>query len=266
MLRERLAAVRGGTSARIEGEYPKEVAPLVEDLNRLLDERDRRVERAVARAGDLAHGLKTPLAVLARQIDRAEAAGQTDLAETLRHQIERMRRQVDAHLAQARASASGATPGTRTHVAVAALGLVRTLDRLYADRSLTIDVDVSADRVVAVPIEDLEEMLGNLLDNACQWARARVVVSATAGDRRTVILVDDDGPGLDPAMREAVLQRGVRADEGAPGSGLGLAIVADLAATYGGSIRLESAPLGGLRARLTLPDRRDDAADLGRPT
>jgi signal transduction histidine kinase len=252
-LRERLAAVREGRTARLEGEYPTEVAPLVNDLNTLLDERERRVARAVAKAGDLAHGLKTPLAVLAQEIEGAEAAGQHELAASMRRQVERMRRQIDSHLAQARAVASGAVVGARANVTDAARALARTMERLYADRALVIAVDAAPDHVVRVPVEDLEEMVGNLLDNACTWARSRVTVASRRDSGRVVIHVDDDGPGLDPPMREQVLQRGVRADEAAPGSGLGLAIVRDLADAYGGSIVLERSPDGGVRARLTLP-------------
>ncbi len=261
-LRERLIEVREGRSARLSGEYPTEVVPLVDDLNALLDERERRVARAVAKAGDLAHGLKTPLAVLAKEIDQTEAAGQHELAEAMRLQVERMRRHVEWHLAQARATAAGSSSGARANIGECARALVRTLEHLYADRALAIAVEAPPDATARVPIEDLEEMLGNLLDNACKWTRSRVfitvrVVSLGAGDGapspRILIDVDDDGVGLDPSMREQVLRRGVRADEAAPGSGLGLAIVRELAEAYGGSVALEPSPHGGVRARLTLP-------------
>jgi signal transduction histidine kinase len=253
MLRDRLADVRQGRSNRLEGEYPDEVAPLVDDLNGLLDDRERRVARAAARAGDLAHGLKTPLAILAQEIARAEAAGQSDLAGSIRQQVTRMRRHIDSHLAQARATAGGASATARTNVADAVAGLVRTMERLYAERALSIQVDVSSDCVVRVPMEDLEEMIGNLLDNACKWTRSRVTIAAAPDGGRAVITVDDDGAGLNAVMRGQVLQRGVRADQAAPGSGFGLAIVGDLAEAYGGSIALEQSPAGGVSARLMLP-------------
>jgi signal transduction histidine kinase len=253
LMRDRLAAVREGRTTRLEGHYPSEVEPLVADLNLLLDERERRVARAVARAGDLAHGLKTPLAVLTQDIDRARAAGQTELAAALGVQVEKMRRQIDSHLARSRAAASGTTFGARATVGDGVRGLVRTMTRLYADRHLAIDAAVSDALVVRVPTEDLEEMLGNLLDNACKWASRRVSVSAEPTSGGVAIIVDDDGPGLPPELRQRVLQRGVRADEAAPGSGLGLAIVGDLAEDYGGSVALDRSPHGGLRARLTLP-------------
>jgi signal transduction histidine kinase len=252
LLRDRLASVRDGQTTRLVGEYPTEVEPLVSDLNALLDEREQRISRAVAKAGDLAHGLKTPLAVLAQDVERAQAAGQHDLAESVRRQVERMRRQIESHLVHARATASGRATGARANVADAARGLVRTMEQLYADRALIFTVDVPEELAVRVPIEDLEEMLGNLLDNACKWARSSVGLAARASDGSITVHVDDDGAGLHPSMLEQVLQRGVRADETAPGSGLGLAIVRDLAEVYGGSIALERSPEGGVRARLTL--------------
>ena len=252
MLRARLDDVRSGRTSRLEGEYPTEVEPLVLDLNTLLEDRERRVAQAVAKAGDLAHGLKTPLAILMQEIDRARAAGHHELATTLREQVERMRRQIDSHLAQARANAGGAI-GARASVADATQALIRALERLYADRRLTLTADVTPDIIVRVPAEDLEEMLGNLLDNACKWARSRVRVSAAATAGTITIDVDDDGGGLAAGVRETALRRGVRLDETAPGSGLGLAIVRDLADAYGGSISLQESPEGGVRARLTLP-------------
>ena len=253
-LRSRLAAVRTGEARQVEGTYPSEVAPLISDLNALLDERERRVARAVAQAGDLAHGLKTPLAVLAQEAARVSAAGQTELAEAITEQVERMRRQMDYHLTRARAAASGATPGTRGRVKESADALARTLLKLHAERGLRLDVIVPQDHVVRARREDLDEMLGNLLDNACTWAKSRVSLVSSVDGGFIVLTVDDDGPGIPAEMREAVLQRGVRADEAAAGSGFGLAIVRDLAELYGGSIVLDEAPLGGARARLALPD------------
>ena len=253
-LRAGLSLVRDGRSRSIDGEYPSEVQPLVNDLNALLEERERAVARALTTAGDLAHGLKTPLAVLAQEAELAAAAGHHELAATLGQLVERMRRQIDYHLARARATAStGAAPGLRCAVLPSVEGLVRTMRRLHAGRDLTIDTEVSPAHQIRGRREDLEEMLGNLLDNACKWARSRVAISSSIHDTKLSISVDDDGPGLDPSMRAQVLQRGVRADQQVGGSGLGLAIVSDLAELYGGSVTLDTSPLGGTRARLRLP-------------
>jgi signal transduction histidine kinase len=252
-LRRQLSGLRDGSGRKIDGTYPTEVQPLVNDLNSLLEHRERIVRRALAKAGDLAHGLKTPLAVLAQEADRAEAAGQLETASTITLQVERMRRQVDYHLAQARAATPGNVPGARCPVLASVEGLARTLLRIYADRALAIEVDVPAAHFIRGQREDLEEMLGNLLDNACKWAKSSVKIQSVQEDGAVVLTVDDDGPGLPPSMRDRVLQRGVRADEAAPGSGLGLAIVRDLAELYEGTIALEDSPLGGLRACLRLP-------------
>jgi signal transduction histidine kinase len=252
-LRARLNRIREGSQNRLDGDYPSEVQPLVAELNELLGDREQRVTRALTKAGDLAHGLKTPLTILNQHAERAKASGQTELAAAIAQQVERMRRQVDHHLAQARASASGGNPGARSHVLTSADALARTMMTLHADRRVSVEVRVAHDQFTRVQREDLEEMLGNLVDNACKWAAARVEVHSRKTNGTIELLVDDDGPGLDPSLRAKVLQRGVRADEAAPGSGLGLAIVADLVELYGGSIGLDNSPLGGLRATLRLP-------------
>jgi signal transduction histidine kinase len=252
-LRRRLGDVHAGRERRVTGRYPSEVQPLVEDLNALLAHRDEMVQRALAKAGDLAHGLKTPLAVLAHDARRVRTDGPPELAESLEAQIHAMRRQIEYHLAHARAAASGATPGAQCRVIDSAEALARTLQRLHASRGIAIHVDVDAALAVRVQREDLDEMLGNLLDNACKWGRSRVEVTARAIEGSIEIDVDDDGPGVAAQIRDVVLRRGVRADEGASGSGLGLAIVRDLVELYAGAIALESAEAGGLRARLKLP-------------
>ncbi|MEO5740145.1 MAG: ATP-binding protein [Vicinamibacterales bacterium] len=252
-LRTRLAGLHKGRDRRIEGSYPAEVQPLVNDLNALLSQREQAVNRAVAKAGDLAHLLKTPLAIIAHEAERARAAGQPEVAAAVEQQVDRMRRQVDYHLAHARAAAGGAAPGAICSIRESADGLARALHRLYAERGIAIEVRVPADLSVRVQREDLDELIGNLLDNACKWAHAHVNIGAQQAGGVVEITVDDDGSGLADGMREAVLQRGVRADEAAPGSGLGLAIVRDIAEVYGGSISLEASALGGVQARLRFP-------------
>ena len=251
-LRRQLLGLRNGSGDRIEGTYPTEVQPLVNDLNSLLEHRERIIRRAMAKAGDLAHGLKTPLAVLAQEAEQFEAAGQHEIASAINLQVDRMRRQVDYHLTQARATTPGNAPGARC-VLASVEGLTRTLEKIYAARGLAIEVDVSSAHFVRGQREDLEEMLGNLLDNACKWAKSNVKIQSVQENGAVVLTVDDDGPGLPPSIRDQVLQRGVRADEAAPGSGLGLAIVRDLAQLYEGTITLDDSPMGGLHASLRLP-------------
>ena len=160
---------------------------------------------------------------------------------------------MDPNNAAAIGATSGATPGARCSVRDSAEGLSRTLLRLHAERGLAIQVDVPPEHAVRCGREDLDEMLGNLLDNACKWTRSRVALRSAHEGADIDLNVDDDGQGLAPSMRDRVLKRGVRADEAAPGSGLGLAIVRDLAELYGGSISLADSPAGGVRARLLLP-------------
>jgi signal transduction histidine kinase len=252
-LRRELGRVRDGHESQVQGAYLSEIQPLVDDLNALLAHRERRVREALAKAGDLAHGLKTPLAILAQQAERLSAERDTERAATLMEQVERMRRQIDYHLAHARAAASGAAPGARCAVRAAAEPIARTLQQLHVQRGVAIDVRVPDAHVVRCGREDLDEMLGNLVDNACKWANARVVVTSTRADASVAITVDDDGPGIPAELRAAVMARGVRADQAAPGTGFGLAIVGDLATLYGGRFALSSSPLGGLRAQLHLP-------------
>jgi len=264
LLRERLSGVHTGRDRRVGGVYPSEVQPLVDDLNALLGHQEEMVRRALAKTGDLAHGLKTPLAVLAQEAERADVEGHHEWAGTIAQQVERMRRHVDYHLAHARAAASGVTPGARSRISASVEGLARTLQRLHAGRGLIIHTAVPQEHAVRSQREDLDEMLGNLLDNACKWASSRITIHSSEAGGHIVITVDDDGPGIAPAMRDHVLHRGVRADEAAPGSGLGLSIVRDLAEVYGGSISLGDSPEGGLRATLRLPAadasrQRDDA-------
>jgi signal transduction histidine kinase len=252
-LRRRLSDVQKGRDGRLQGSYPAEVQPLVDDLNALLTQSEQAIARATAKAGDLAHGLKTPLAVLSNEAERLEAGGDPALAATIAQQVALMRRQVDYHLAYARAAASGAALHTRCPVAASVEGLTRTMLRLHAQRGLAIDARIDPAHAFRGRREDLDELLGNLLDNACKWAAHRVSIESAIEGDRLIVTIDDDGRGLDRSLRDAVLQRGVRADEAAPGSGLGLAIVRELAGVYGGSIALSAAPAGGLRARLELP-------------
>jgi signal transduction histidine kinase len=250
-VRAGVASLRSGDGKRLQGGDLVELAPLVQEMNALLEHRERVARRAMATAGDLAHGLKTPLAIVAQEAERLDAPA---IAE----QVERMRRQIDYHLARARTSASAAPYAAPVELRPIVERLVRTVGRLYADKDLRVSIDVPDSCTVRCETEDLEEMLGNVLDNACKFARSAITVSASCTPAEVAVAVDDDGPGIDPALRDRVLQRGVRADEAAPGSGLGLAIVSDLAELYGGSVALESGAGGGVRVRIVLPRQQSE--------
>ena len=252
-LRAGVAAIREGSIKRLQGSFPTETQPLVEDLNALLQRNEEIVSRGRIQAGNLAHGLKTPLSILANEVDRLVADGAPQLAGSMRGQITTMQQQIDYHLARARAAASIDVPGARVLVAPSVTAIQRTLVRLYDGRDLQFAIDIPADHVFRGEQQDLEEMLGNLMDNACKWARSRVAATSRRDAGRLTITIEDDGPGL-PAEQQALAPApGARFDEKVPGTGLGLAIVRDLAGLYSGSIALGSSSLGGLRAELTLP-------------
>ncbi|MFC4298096.1 sensor histidine kinase [Castellaniella hirudinis] len=249
-LRVRLAALRAGRADRIEGEFPMEVQPLVEDFNLVLGRNAEGLERARMQAGNLAHALKTPLAVMAN----AAQAGDPDLPRLVSEQVEAARRQVDYHLARARAAAAVRVTGLRSPILPLLQGLVRVMDRVHAERGLVYDLSrVAEDLAFRGEAQDFQEMLGNVLDNAGKWARRQVRVTVRSKDGELAIWVEDDGPGLSPERAEQVFERGQRADEHTPGSGLGLGIVRDLADLYGGWARIEAGALGGARVVVTLP-------------
>jgi len=252
-LRTELARVHAGRAQRLEASFPSEVQPLVDDLNTLLEQQMAAVERARTQAGNLAHGLKTPLTVLAAERRKLAARGAAATAEVLGQQIEAMRRQIDYQLARARAASSSRRPGIAAPVAPVVERLARVIRRVGANPEVELVVEVAPEHAFAGEAQDLEEMLGNLLDNACKWARRRVRVASLSSGGQVAIVIDDDGPGLPAERREEVFERGRRLDQSVPGSGLGLAIVRDLAEIYGGRVRLEDSPEGGLRVRLELP-------------
>jgi signal transduction histidine kinase len=250
-----LGRVREGQDARLSGAFPAEVQPLIDDFNSVLDRNAEVVTRARTQAGNLAHAIKTPLAVLGQAAAQSlQAHPEQPLAQLVQEQVDTARRQVDWHLARSRAAASHRLPGQRTPVAPVAQGLVRVMQRVYAARALDMDsTELPEALAFAGETQDLQEMLGNLLDNACKWARSAVRVSASGALGRLHVCVEDDGPGIGEQARTTVLQRGQRLDESVPGSGLGLAIVDELAQLYGGQLSLDKSALGGLRAELSLP-------------
>jgi signal transduction histidine kinase len=249
-----LAAVRTGAAERLEGEFPVEIAPLARETNALIDANREIVERARTHVGNLAHALKTPLSVLVNEA----AAGRDDpLAAKVTEQANIMRDQITRHLERARLAAGLKVVGSVTNVVPVVTALIRTMEKIHKVRGVAIDLDAPAEVRFRGEQQDLEEMVGNLVDNACKWAQMRVSIEVVAerrnGQPAARIVIDDDGPGLSPAQRAQVARRGRRLDETKPGSGLGLSIVLELAALYGGSLQLGNAPIGGLRAELVLP-------------
>jgi signal transduction histidine kinase len=251
-----LAAIRAGTAERLEGRFPEEIAPLARETNALIEANREIVERARTHVGNLAHALKTPLSVL---VNEAAAHPDDPFAAKVREQTDIMRDQVARHLERARLAARHTVIGAVTEVAPVLNALARTMEKIHHERGVKIEIDAPAELRFRGERQDLEEMVGNLVDNACKWARSRVAVAAGPAEAadpqrpRMTIVVDDDGPGLTPAERAQVGDRGRRLDETKPGSGLGLSIVVELAGLYGGELRLATAPIGGLRAELTLP-------------
>ena len=259
-LRTALGRVRNGAAQRLEGEFPAEIMPLVDEFNTVLAQNAEVVERARTQAGNLAHALKTPLSVLAN----AAAGNDEALARLVVGQVDTAKRQVDYHLARAQVAAAVRVPGARTPLQPVLEGLLRTMRRLHAARPLELVLHPLAESLTFRGEQhDLQEMLGNLLDNACKWASSRVAVAAHLDRGRLMICVDDDGQGIAAGDRDAVLRRGVRADQQVPGTGLGLSIVDDLAQLYGGELTLAASPLGGLRVLLQLPAAGGAAGELG---
>ncbi|CAK0748546.1 two-component system, OmpR family, sensor histidine kinase PhoQ [uncultured Gammaproteobacteria bacterium] len=275
-LRSELAEIRAGRRERFElGLAPAEIVPLIGDLNHLLEHSAEVVARARVHAGNLAHGLKTGLAVIGNELDLLDPVA----AATLRPRLDDMLRQINHHLGRARAAAAAGLPGWRTEVAPVVVALRRTLLSLYADRPPAITIECSSFLTFAGEKEDLEEVLGNLLDNACKWTAGQIQVSAHTthdgdDDEGSVgkaasqqqcdtwikLEIEDDGPGLPEGREAEILNRGVRLDESVPGTGLGLGIVRDLTALYGGRVAFSRSSLGGLKVTVLLPESYQCAA------
>lgn len=241
-LADDLATLRRTPGGRLGGPYPSEIAPLAEALNTVLDHDADLIERARTHVGNLAHGLKTPLAVVKAELD----SGHADPAQ-IEAQVERISRMVEHHLTRARTEATlTRVAGAEVAVAPVATDVARTLARVHP--AIAIRVEVEGDVAFPAESDDLAEMIGNLAENACKWARSRVVIAARPG----LLSVEDDGPGLSETECQAVTRRGARLDEATPGHGLGLSIVADLARLYGAGLELGRSDLGGLKAIIRL--------------
>jgi len=250
LLRQGLAQVRSGAATQLAGRYPQELEPLVAEFNHVLLENADMVQRARTQAGNLAHAVHTPLSVLAN----AAAQDTGPLAQLVQEQVAAARRQVDYHLARARAAAAVRATGLATPVLEPVRALLRTMTRLHDARDLSFELAPQAqDLAFRGETQDLYELLGNLIDNAGKWARTRIVVDVQREGGQLCITVDDDGPGIPEEQRERMFERGVQLDERRPGSGLGLDIVRALVDSYGGSVQAQESPLGGARLRLCLP-------------
>ena len=251
-IRRDLTAVRMGAAPRLPGDMPIEVAPLVDDLNALIQANRDMVERARAQAGNLAHALKTPLALLAEQGRDLEKDGKAEAAQLIMEQCARMQRQIDYQMARARA-ATRSTPGHATNVAAQAQLIISALSRLHTYQAVSFKIEGDDQALAACEKDDLSEMLGNLIDNAAKWARSKVCVAIETNGIFVRIIVSDDGTGIPPTEWDRVFRIGERLDERKPGSGLGLAITRDLATLYGGKVSVEASALGGAGLVLELP-------------
>ena len=241
-----LGAIREGRRDKLDEDYPTEVQPLTSEINKLLDHNREIVSRAQTHVGNLAHALKTPIAVLMN-----EAKGSSQLADVVRRQAEAMSSNVQHYLKRAQAAARAEVLGARCDIAPVFSDLSRLLTRLYKDKGVVISTDVADGAVFRGERQDLEEIMGNLMENACKWARSKVRASAVVTEGQLVIAVEDDGPGLTPEERKVALKRGGRLDEMTPGTGLGLSIVAELVEMHSGQFALKDSPEGGLRAEMT---------------
>ncbi|MAT34119.1 MAG: ATP-binding protein [Ponticaulis sp.] len=244
-----VADIRVGEKHRLDDDYPSELLPLTAELNKLLEHNKNVVDRARTHVGNLAHALKTPIAVLMN-----EAKGEDSFSDLVRRQTGAMRDNVQHYLKRAQAAARAEVLGARTPVEPVIEDLTRLMQRLFNEKGITVAPGQVQPLIFRGERQDIEEMLGNLLENACKFARSKVRVIAESGEGENLVIhIDDDGPGLSPDERTEAMKRGVRLDETAPGTGLGLSIVKDLAELYTGGFELSDSPLGGLRATLILP-------------
>jgi signal transduction histidine kinase len=249
-----VGAIRRGEADHVSGEFPDDIAPVAAEVNLLIDSNREILERARTQVGNLAHALKTPLSVV---INEAATEG-GPLAAKVQEQAAIMRDQVNWYLERARAAARAGSVGASTAVEPIVDGILRTAAKIHGDRAIVFDGEVAPDTLFRGERQDIEEMIGNLVDNGGKWAATHVHVDVRPADPKDGriylrIQVDDDGPGLPREAWTSMLRRGARLDESKPGSGLGLSIVSDLATLYGGALALGASPLGGLRAELTLP-------------
>ena len=252
-LKNRLQAVRNGEIKRLSGTFPSEVMPLVMETNALLEAQEQALDRARSRASDLAHGLKTPLSVMATHSRQLRRRGDDVLADAIDRQIEAMRRHVERELARTRARAPGGTRYRRIESAPIIAEIASALQHLPKGQTIKWQIAVAEPLRLLVDRADFVDIMGNLLDNGQKWARSRIQIDGRSSGGKAIFTVEDDGPGVPDEEFERILQRGERADTTTPGTGLGLAIVNDLVLLYGGKLELARSTLGGLRAAVELP-------------
>lgn len=252
-LADAVGEIRAGRATRMQGTYPSEIQPLVSDLNDLLEANAAMVGKARIEAGNLAHGLRTPLAVILDEAERLAAAGQRETAETLIRESQKMQRQIEYQLVRARSAAVEPTPGQAASLRQTVKPILTAMARLHADRNIALCCGDFPDILVQIDPIDLGEILSSLIDNAVKWACSRAMVGWEPAGEWVRILIDDDGKGIAPVFREGVFAVGKRLDEDIAGSGLGLAIARDLVQLYSGTISLGDSPLGGLRVEILLP-------------
>jgi signal transduction histidine kinase len=248
-LKQALADIRQGKTERLPQSFPEEVQPVVSELNALLDHNASLLQRARTHAGNLAHALKNPLTVIRNESRDMEE----EKNRIIRQQTDAMATSMDRYLSQARIAGTAGVIGARADVGIIIRDLVFSMEKLYRERNIELNHSIPAACWFRGEAEDLEEMLGNLIDNACKWASSKVDISAQCSDARILLFVEDDGNGVPEILRKEVMQRGRRLDEDIPGSGLGLDIVRDIAELYRGSLELEQSSSGGVRACLILP-------------
>lgn len=255
-----LSDIRSGAAERLDGEFPDEIRPLQVELNGLMESNQDIIERARTQVGNLAHALKTPLAVLTNEADQ----NQSPFADKVSEQTGIMGRQITYYLDRARMAARASTIGRATPVEPVIKGLLRALERIHSDKGIEFTIHCESGLAFRGEKQDIEELLGNLMDNAAKWSAGKVRLKASAvtgvqaaknadQTRKLSVIIEDDGPGVPPQQRADMMKRGRRLDETKPGSGLGLSIVHDLVTSYRGELTLSQSDLGGMRAEVILP-------------
>ncbi|MGL5007744.1 MAG: ATP-binding protein [Plesiomonas sp.] len=251
-MQQELTAVRLGQQVQLNGAFPREIAPLADDLNALLFHYSELLTRARHHTGNLAHALKTPLAILGNQI----ALLPIDQRQPMQQVLAQLQQQIDSHLARARIAGANNILAVRCNPAIRTDRIIMAMEKIYSERNIVCINELDSDLALAVSDNDFDDMVGNLIENAFKWANSMITLSATEQAESLMVMIDDNGLGLDENQCQQVLQRGVRLDETVAGSGLGLNIVNEMALSYRGSLQLQRSPLGGLRAILVLPKAR----------